>query len=261
VKVEVHVVGNMACSAPRPPHTSATALSDHKSVRFISASLIVSLVASFLSADHSTSCRQPTIPFLPRSPHRGAQDPYSPPSVTLLYRYRQLSLTSAGTVLIDVFETTPLLTPSISFITPTNPTFTSPDAPQSHPVVPPVPTFDLLPPLEFPISNTALLTTPESSTSGTSTPQLPFDSSQTLSSTPSHELLGGGALYNLVGARIWLLPSELRTLVDRAPGGTDLSAKFEENLNSFGPEMWVWNEFEGSRMTRSRIAYENGSRR
>ena len=90
-----------------------------------------------------------------------------------------------------------------------------------------------------------------------STPQLSFTSH--FPST-THEVLGGGALYALVGARMWFSPEDLCTLVDRAPGGSDLPPKLAEQLAELGEEMWAWNEAEGTRMTRARIRYDGDVR-
>lgn len=77
----------------------------------------------------------------------------------------------------------------------------------------------------------------------------------------TYEMLGGGALYALVGARFWLPPCQLRTLVDRAPAENDDCPKdVERKLAKLGNEIWVWNRGEGTRMTRARIRYEGDVR-
>lgn len=119
---------------------------------------------------------------------------------------------------------------------------------------------------------------------------------QCSSSKPPRSLLGGGGLYALIGARVWLPPSELRTIVDRAPRTTgdvliasdlddrrgssssfpdvrdgrrfDVTAKDDEDfplslecqLQYFGSEMWVYNRAPGLRFPRAHIAYNGDSR-
>jgi hypothetical protein len=76
---------------------------------------------------------------------------------------------------------------------------------------------------------------------------------------PAFESLGGGALYCIVGARLWLPPHKLRTLVDKSREG-DLGEGILGMLDGFGREMWVYNEGEGTRMPRAKIAYEGDLR-
>jgi hypothetical protein len=92
--------------------------------------------------------------------------------------------------------------------------------------------------------------------SGTTTPQLQFDEPP-----PEHpfEYLGGGGLYNLIGARLFLSPSRLKTLVDRAEGGVDLQSDLLAQVQCFG-DMWVWNESPTTRMCRGRIRYDGDTR-
>ncbi|WVR08771.1 hypothetical protein IAU60_005829 [Kwoniella sp. DSM 27419] len=94
--------------------------------------------------------------------------------------------------------------------------------------------------------------------SGPTTPQLTLDEFPEPDPSGVIEMLGGGAYYALVGARIWLPPRELRTLVDRAPESEldDLSSEGERTLRSIGSEIWCWNRRPGTRMTRARIRYE-----
>ena len=96
--------------------------------------------------------------------------------------------------------------------------------------------------------------------SDASTPQVALSLSKLPSASQTHEVLGGGALYALIGARMWLASNELCTLVDRAPRGTDVLPELEEDLNQFGSGMWAWNEAEGTRMTRARIRYDGDIR-
>lgn len=70
------------------------------------------------------------------------------------------------------------------------------------------------------------------------------------------EVLGGGALYCLVGARMWLPPSECRALVDTDEERRDLSKDQEEELEGYGQGCWGYLEGEGRRMIKARIRYE-----
>ena len=93
--------------------------------------------------------------------------------------------------------------------------------------------------------------------SGTHTPQQNFDDPPP---EQPFEILGGGALYALIGARIFLPSSQIRTLVDRDRranhGQGDLAPDLEAQVNAFGKDMWVWNEGKGKRMVRARIRYD-----
>jgi len=89
------------------------------------------------------------------------------------------------------------------------------------------------------------------------TPQLRFTSAPP---AHPHEVLGGSALYSIVGARIWLPPRELRALVDRAPGGVDLPRDAQRQMEEYGTEIWSWNETEDTRMARARIRYDGDVR-
>lgn len=126
--------------------------------------------------------------------------------------------------------------------------------PQGNPqplVIPPR-RLRLSPPLPSPAT---------SGTSGPSTPQMTLDDIPVPNAEEIYEMLGGGALYALVGARFWLPPCQLRTLVDRAPVENDDCPKdVEEKLAKLGSEIWVWNRGEGRRMTRARIRYEGDVR-
>lgn len=92
--------------------------------------------------------------------------------------------------------------------------------------------------------------------SGATTPQLQFDEP-----APAHpfEYLGGGGLYNLTGARMFLPPSRLKALVNRAPDGADLRPDLLAQVQHYG-DMWVWNESPTTRMCRSRIRYDGDTR-
>ena len=93
--------------------------------------------------------------------------------------------------------------------------------------------------------------------SGSSTPQLPFRDDPP---PEPYECLGGGALYALIGARTFLPSSQLRTLVDRDRAAGDLKPELEALANTFGSDIWVWNEGKGKRMARARIRYEGEAR-
>lgn len=69
-------------------------------------------------------------------------------------------------------------------------------------------------------------------------------------------------MYALVGGRVWLNPTELRGVVDRASGDKprDFPRRLEDQLNVFGEEVWCWNEGPETRATRSRLKYEGGVR-
>lgn len=80
-----------------------------------------------------------------------------------------------------------------------------------------------------------------------------------------YETFGGGALYALIGARLWLAAQQLGTLVNRERkrsdgSGGDVPQRLERDLEVYGGDMWVWNEGEGTRMTRARIRYEGDVR-
>ena len=69
-------------------------------------------------------------------------------------------------------------------------------------------------------------------------------------------------MYALVGARMWLDPSDLRCVVDRASEkrGRDFPVKLEDQLNVFGEEMWCWKEGPETTATKSRLKYVDGVR-
>ncbi|KLT45807.1 Ribokinase-like protein, partial [Cutaneotrichosporon oleaginosum] len=78
--------------------------------------------------------------------------------------------------------------------------------------------------------------------------------------------IGGGAMYALIGARVWLAPQSLRTVIDRSPEFPgddefdDLPLKLEKQLHSYGPEMWVFNRVPGARVPTARIRYDDAVR-
>lgn len=87
---------------------------------------------------------------------------------------------------------------------------------------------------------------------------------------PPIQRLGGGGLYALVGARVWLGPETLRILVEGgtvdADAGSEASSKDGEvkgdkerfprelkaQLNDLGEDMWLWKE---GRALKARIQY------
>ncbi|OWZ77996.1 pfkB family carbohydrate kinase superfamily [Cryptococcus neoformans Tu401-1] len=167
-------------------------------------------------------------------------------------------LASIGTVLIDAFDSLPQPTVDDSPATSSRPA--SPvineqaPQPQGHLQALVVPSRRLR--LSPPLSSSAA-----SGTLGPSTPQMTLDDIPVPNAEEIYEMLGGGALYALVGARFWLPPCQLRTLVDRAPAENDDCPKdVEQKLAKLGNEIWVWNRGEGTRMTRARIRYEGDVR-
>ena len=82
--------------------------------------------------------------------------------------------------------------------------------------------------------------------------------------------LGGGALYALQGARLWLSPDQCRALVDRQAreadlgihaAESDMTIEQEEQLERLSRGSWAYLEGEGRRMVRARIRYEGDVRR
>ncbi|ORY28014.1 Ribokinase-like protein [Naematelia encephala] len=136
-------------------------------------------------------------------------------------------LASIGTVLIDVFESASQAPSPLSLTPPDQTPKTS-----SFPTLQP-PTI--------------------------STPQLSFSSPLPLP-TETHQVLGGGALYALIGARIWLPAQALRTLIDRAQDGLDLPQHLERKLDEYGRAMWCFQTGDQRRMITARIRYEGDVR-
>jgi hypothetical protein len=142
---------------------------------------------------------------------------------------------------------------------PFNPTFPIPSIPSPQARFPrtPSPLPIIVTPAASPgrgVLDTPLVTP---TGSGSSTPQLQFDEPPP---DEPFEHLGGGGLYGLIGARFFLPPGELKILVDRAPGGSDLRSDLEDQVNTFGENMWVWNQTKSTRMTRARIRYDGDTR-
>ncbi|CED84062.1 Carbohydrate kinase PfkB [Phaffia rhodozyma] len=71
----------------------------------------------------------------------------------------------------------------------------------------------------------------------------------------SYNRIGGGGFYAIVGARIWLQPSQLGIIVDTDPTGHPLEFK---NLDRLGKDIWKWRTTSGS--VRACIQYKNGDR-
>nr|XP_031857663.1 uncharacterized protein CI109_006942 [Kwoniella shandongensis]KAA5524735.1 hypothetical protein CI109_006942 [Kwoniella shandongensis] len=162
-------------------------------------------------------------------------------------------LASIGTVLIDAFDCPPR--PVLDGIptpppTPTVRSDSDPRTPLSH-------SQNIFSPIPHLLSPSS----PKLNGSRLSTPQLSFgDDSPIPNAKDVYEMLGGGALYALVGARLWLPSAKLKTLVDRSAEVNDLPAGVENKLASLGEDMWVWNRGKGTRMTRARIRYEGDVR-
>ncbi|OCF35948.1 pfkB family carbohydrate kinase superfamily protein [Kwoniella heveanensis CBS 569] len=170
-------------------------------------------------------------------------------------------LASIGTVLIDAFDSPPR--PVLDTVSPTIPSPPSilPSASgASQPSSPVLQSAQQLIPPSIP--NRLVTPTASPAGSGPSTPQLSLDDVPMPNAEDVYEMLGGGALFALVGARFWLPPHKLKTLVDRAPEHeeNDLPAEVEEKLDTLGKDIWVYNRGEGTRMTRARIRYEGDVR-
>lgn len=98
--------------------------------------------------------------------------------------------------------------------------------------------------------------------------------------------IGGGALYALIGARMWIEPGQLRTLIDAAPRAAkatslangaaqangsavapgpeadDFPHPLEAHLSQFGPDMWAYNRQPGLRAVSAYLWYNaNGKRK
>jgi hypothetical protein len=101
-----------------------------------------------------------------------------------------------------------------------------------------------------------------------------------IGSSKPRAVLGGGALYALIGARVWLPPSEMRAVVDHAPrprpssvdlwldnvrssttspatpsckDDDDFPSALQAEIEQFGHEMWVFNRAPGLRFPRTDI--------
>ncbi|KAG8880447.1 hypothetical protein FRB98_005122 [Tulasnella sp. 332] len=63
------------------------------------------------------------------------------------------------------------------------------------------------------------------------------DESGELTGRTQPEAIGGGGTYCLIGARIWLPPTDLGMIVDR---GDDFPSVIQGQLSSYGEEMWLY---------------------
>ncbi|EIW69310.1 hypothetical protein TREMEDRAFT_71595 [Tremella mesenterica DSM 1558] len=161
-------------------------------------------------------------------------------------------LASIGTVLIDSFESPPRPTQEVTPVptplpTP-NPTETFPDV-QSN--------FNSIPTPR----NTSPLS-PSPSTKGSINPTLLTSFHHDITDLDTYDVIGGGALYTLIGARMWLSPERLKTIIDRSTPeekAGDVPEDSERILESFG-DMWVWNVGKGKRMPKARIRYDDDVR-
>ncbi|RXK39382.1 hypothetical protein M231_03335 [Tremella mesenterica] len=103
---------------------------------------------------------------------------------------------------------------------------------------------------------------PASATAGLNslTPQKSFH--HDITDLDTYDVIGGGALYTLIGARMWLSPERLKTIIDRSTPeekAGDVPEDSERILESFG-DMWVWNVGKGKRMPKARIRYDDDVR-
>ncbi|KAK0453374.1 Ribokinase-like protein [Armillaria borealis] len=64
--------------------------------------------------------------------------------------------------------------------------------------------------------------------------------------------IGGGGTYAAVGARIWLPPDKIGMIVDR---GNDWPSDIQEELDKYGPEMWMYRDQLSARTTRALNSY------
>ncbi|WRT70892.1 uncharacterized protein IL334_007891 [Kwoniella shivajii] len=205
-----------------------------------------------------------------------------PSSHQPVVHYTKPILASIGTVLIDAFDSPPRpiidpvvvsskilgLPTSAAITTPTLPTPPSPSNPSGTTTSTSSSSSSVAlsnnihhQPLSVPPHLITPITSPVPSV-GPSTPQLSLDDIPSPNAEDVYEMLGGGALYALVGARFWLSPKQLRTLVDRSPEDepNDLPIEVEDKLKSLGEDIWVWNRGKGTKMTRARIRYEGDIR-
>ncbi len=128
-----------------------------------------------------------------------------------------------GTVLIDVFESLPNST-NVSLPVPPTPVEPS--------------------------------TSPSTSTSSSFEAPIWTDTPE----TGPYELIGGGGLYAIAGARLWLPPRDLRILVDRSLDESDFPVEMEKTLSRYGEEMWVYNRGPNTRIPRTKIGYSGNTR-
>lgn len=72
------------------------------------------------------------------------------------------------------------------------------------------------------------------------------------------EELGGGGLYAIIGARIWLASRKLAVGIDR--GADDFPARFGKVLEHYGT-MWFFHIGPDRRTLKARIGYSGDERR
>ncbi|KAG9002825.1 hypothetical protein FRB94_003628 [Tulasnella sp. JGI-2019a] len=65
------------------------------------------------------------------------------------------------------------------------------------------------------------------------------DASGQLTGRTQPEAIGGGGTYSVIGARIWLPATDLGMIVDR---GNDFPLAIQQQLSSFGNEMWLYRD-------------------
>ncbi|KAK0191208.1 Ribokinase-like protein [Armillaria mellea] len=65
-------------------------------------------------------------------------------------------------------------------------------------------------------------------------------------------IIGGGGTYAAVGARIWLPPDKIGMIVDR---GDDWPSDIQDELDKYGPEMWMYRDQLSARTTRALNSY------
>lgn len=60
--------------------------------------------------------------------------------------------------------------------------------------------------------------------------------------------IGGGGTYAVVGARMWLDPTDIGMIVDR---GHDFPTHIQTKLDSYGSDMWLFRDDSGRRTTKA----------
>ncbi|KAK4687000.1 hypothetical protein P7C73_g3117, partial [Tremellales sp. Uapishka_1] len=127
--------------------------------------------------------------------------------------------------------------------------------PPSHPYIAGTVLIDVFdtPPRPRPSSPLLNRSRPSQPPADTEISQLPHIPSPTPDG--QWEIIGGGAVYALIGARLWLPPASLRTLVDRSRSRDDFPKKIEAQLNKLAQGVWVFNENDGTKAVRAAIGY------
>ncbi|KAL1412478.1 hypothetical protein Q8F55_000223 [Vanrija albida] len=176
-----------------------------------------------------------------------------------------LILASIGTVGIDILEAPPA--PSAA------PAVASPGVPALSP--------SLLDDQSRRSSAADVLLTPLSS------PHPPLPAADAHGPAYASGTIGGGALYALIGARMWIEPGQLRTLIDAAPRATAIAAAvssaqpngsapapapaepeaedfpqpLEAHLSQYGRDMWAYNRQPGLRAVSAYLWYDGDGKR